>query len=110
MDQSQDSKIHKCNLCTETFSKEIYLQIHKRDVHDSAKSGNILKRIVINIKQKNQNCIYFRFVDAILEPEIRTQYLHIPTEQQQTENMHEVWAAKHYSWYRWVSYPLVFFP
>ena len=55
MDQSQgfkDSKIHKCNLCTETFSKEIYLQIHKRDVHDSAKSGNILKRIVINIKQK----------------------------------------------------------
>ena len=52
MDQSQDSKIHKCNLCTETFSKEIYLQIHKRDVHDSARSGNILKRIVINIKQK----------------------------------------------------------
>ena len=55
MDQSQDcqdSKIHKCNLCTESFSKEIYLQIHKRDVHDSAKSGNILKRIVINIKQK----------------------------------------------------------
>ena len=52
MDQSQDSKINKCNLCTETFSKEIYLQIHKRDVHDSAKSGNILKRIVINIKQK----------------------------------------------------------
>ena len=49
---SQDAKIHKCNLCTETFSKEIYLQIHKRDVHDSAKSGNILKRIVINIKQK----------------------------------------------------------
>ena len=52
MDQSQDSKIHKCNICTETFSKEIYLQIHKRDVHDSARSGNILKRIVINIKQK----------------------------------------------------------
>ena len=55
MDQSQgfkDSKIHKCNLCTETFSKEIYLQIHKRDVHDSARSGNILKRIVINIRQK----------------------------------------------------------
>ena len=52
MDQSQDSKIHKCNLCTENFSKEIYLQIHKRDVHDSAKSGDILKRIVINIKQK----------------------------------------------------------
>ena len=49
---SQDAKIHKCNLCTETFSKEIYLQIHKRDVHDSARSGNILKRIVINIKQK----------------------------------------------------------
>ena len=49
---SQDSKIHKCNLCTETFSKEIYLQIHKRDVHDSARSGNILKRIVINIRQK----------------------------------------------------------
>ena len=55
MDQSkdsQDSKIHKCNLCTETFSKEIYLQNHKRDVHASANSGNILKRIVINIKQK----------------------------------------------------------
>ena len=52
MDQSPDSQIHKCNLCTETFSKEIYLQIHRKDVHDSARSGNILKRIVINIKQK----------------------------------------------------------
>ena len=31
-------------------------------------------------------------MDAILEPEIRTQYLHIPTEQQQTENMHEVYT------------------
>ena len=36
--------------------------------------------------------MYLRFVDAILEPERRTQYLQILTEQQQTENMHEVYT------------------
>ena len=67
MDQSQDSKIHKCNLCTENFSKEIYLQIHKRDVHDSARSGNILKRIVINIRQKEYKVDDEKYIEKEVE-------------------------------------------
>ena len=48
------------------------------------------RQYLILIEEKK--FLFFRFVDAVLDPTIRTRFLHLPTQQQQLQNMQECYA------------------